>query len=122
MIYKYCPFCGKKLIFKIIGDEGEIPYCTVCEKPLFPIFSTCVISIIINEFDEIALIKQSYGDTQKYKCVAGFMKPNETAEECVSREIQEEIGLNPLNVKYINSYFYEKCDQLMLGFCCKVKK
>lgn len=34
MRFTYCPDCGKKLIMKEIGDEGEIPYCDGCKKPL----------------------------------------------------------------------------------------
>lgn len=26
MHFKYCPFCGKKLVYKEIGDEGSIAW------------------------------------------------------------------------------------------------
>ena len=35
MKFTYCPDCGTALTPKEIGDEGLVPYCTRCKKPLF---------------------------------------------------------------------------------------
>ena len=32
MRYKYCPECGNALIDKKAGDDGNVPYCTKCER------------------------------------------------------------------------------------------
>jgi NAD+ diphosphatase len=77
--------------------------------------------LIADENNNIALIKQSYV-SEKYICVAGFLKQAETAELAAAREVNEETGLDVLSVKYLNSYFYEKNDLLMLGFVCSVKR
>lgn len=118
----YCPKCGTKLILKKIGDEGDVPFCTECCDPVFDSFSACTINVAVNEIGEFALIRQSYGDTEKYVLVAGFIKPGETAEQSSEREIREELGINTVSVKYIKSYAHADKDQLMLGFVCKVKK
>ena len=49
MKFTYCPDCGTKLIQKEIGDEGLMPYCENCKKPLFDMFSTCIIALVVNE-------------------------------------------------------------------------
>ncbi|MEG0615671.1 MAG: NUDIX domain-containing protein [Oscillospiraceae bacterium] len=122
MMFKFCPSCGAKLSLKKIGDEGDVPFCETCEKPLFDCFYTCVITAVINEFNEVALIRQSYGDTDRFVLVSGFMKADESAEEAVKREVKEELGLEVLAAKYIRSYPYPKRDNLMLGFVSKVNK
>ena len=94
MKFTYCPHCGTKLILKEIGDEGPTPWCTACEKPLFPTFYTCTINLVVNEYREIALIRQGYVSTENYVCVAGYMKPGERAEDSAHREIKEELGLD----------------------------
>ncbi len=122
MHFIYCPHCGNKLIDKEIGDEGMIPYCEACRVPLWDMFSTCVICAVVNELNEIALIKQQYVSATSYVCVAGIMQLGENAEETAIREIEEEIGLNVEELQYIRSYFYDKKHMLMLGYRANVKK
>ena len=122
MRFEYCPFCGDKTILKKIGDEGEVPYCEKCSRPLFDMFSACVLNVVVNEDKEVLLIRQSYGDTSKYVGVAGFMKVGETPEEAGAREVLEETGLTAESIRYIDSAFYDGRDQLMLGLLTRVKK
>ena len=122
MRYTYCPHCGTRLSNREIGDEGLIPYCEKCNIPLWDSFTTSVIVAVVNEFDEVALLRQSYVSTDTYVCVAGIMKLGESAEEAVVREVNEEIGQQVDSVEYIGSYPYEKKDMLMLGYKATVKK
>lgn len=122
MRFTYCPHCGGKLILKEIGDEGMIPYCEHCRVPLWDSFSTCVICAVVNEFSEIALLRQDYVSLENYVCIAGYMKPGESAEDTARREVEEETGLTVTGLQYIKSWPYEKKDLLMLGFLVRVKK
>lgn len=122
MRFTYCPHCGTKLIRKEIGDEGMIPFCENCNIPLWDMFTTSIIAAVVNEYDEIALLRQNYVSATKYVCVAGIMKLGESAEDTVIREIQEEIGQEVEELKFIRSYPYEKKEMLMLGYKATVKK
>ena len=122
MHFTYCPFCGNKLVSKEIGDEGAIPYCEKCSTPLWDMFTTSIIVAVINEYNEIALLRQGYVSATKYVCVAGIMKIGESAEETVRREVQEELGQTVDSLEYISSYPYDKKEMLMLGFKASVKK
>lgn len=57
MKFQYCPHCGNKLVKKEIGDEGFIPFCENCDVPLWDMFTTSIIAAVVNEEDEIALLK-----------------------------------------------------------------
>ncbi|MBE6763190.1 MAG: NUDIX domain-containing protein [Ruminococcaceae bacterium] len=122
MRFTYCPHCGEQLTRKTIGDEGQIPYCNTCRVPLWDMARTCVICAVVNEYKEIVLIRQSYGDTSRYVCVAGVMTMGESAEDTARREIAEEIGLSVERLTYIRSYPYIEKELLMLGFKATVKK
>lgn len=122
MRFTYCPHCGSKLIKKEIGDEGLVSFCEACSIPLWDMFETCIITAVINEENEVALLRQSYVTTETYVCVAGHMKIGESAEETVIREVKEELGLDVEELTFIKSYPYEKKEMLMLGFKAKVKK
>lgn len=122
MRFTYCPHCGNKLIMKEIGDEGMIPFCENCNIPLWDMFTTSIIAAVVNEYNEVALLRQNYVSTTKYVCVAGIMKIGESAEETVIREVKEEIGQDVEDLLFIKSYPYEKKEMLMLGYKAKVKK
>lgn len=122
MKFIYCPDCGEKAVQKEIGDEGLMSFCNKCNKPLFDSFYTCVIVLAVNEYNEAVLIRQDYVSKDTYVCVAGHIKSGENAETTAMREVEEEIGIRPRNIEYINSYYYDKKDMLMLGFLAHVKK
>lgn len=122
MHFIYCPHCGEKLVQKEIGDEGMIPYCKNCRVPLWDMFSTSIICAVVNEYKEIALLKQEYVSATNYVCVAGIMKIGESAEETVVREVKEELGLEVESLQFIKTYPYDKKEMLMIGYQAKVKK
>lgn len=116
MRFTYCPDCGAKLIKKEIGDEGEIPYCGECEKPLFDMFSSCVIVLVSDGKDKVVLLRQNYISNEYYNLVSGYIKPKETAEECAIREVEEEIGLKIDKLEFVGTEWFDKKDMLMIAF------
>lgn len=116
----YCTECGNELEFKSIVNEGEIPFCKECNKLYFPKVDIAMIAILTNK-DKVCLLNQN--NISKYKVlIAGFIKPGETLEECVRREIKEEVGIDIINCNYLNSHFYEKKEILMIGFQAETKQ
>ena len=122
MRFTYCPHCGSQLTKRDIGDEGLIPYCESCNLPLWDMFTTCIICAVVNEYSEIALLRQNYVSQTNYVCIAGVIKLGESAEETARREVKEEIGLDIETLKFVRSYPYSKKEMLMLGFHATVKK
>jgi NAD+ diphosphatase len=122
MRFTYCPQCGQALGSRVLGDEGSVPYCENCQRPFFGFSYPCVIVAVLNEHREIALIKQHWLTMANWVLVAGYIKPGETAENCVIREVFEETGLKPYEVEYLSSYYHEKRDCLMLAYLAQVMK
>lgn len=111
----YCTICGKELELKHIHNEGEIPFCLDCNKLYFPRVDIAIIAILTNAKDQVCLTNQN--KEGKYKVlIAGFVKPGETLEECVKREIKEEVGIDVTASRYMSSYHYEGNSVLMVGF------
>lgn len=122
MKFVYCAFCGSKAVEKEIGDEGMMPYCNTCQKPLFDLIQTSIITGVINENNEIVLLKQNYVSKDNMVLIAGHIKSGDNAEDTVLREVYEEVGLNPEGTEYIGSYYHARGDMLMLGFMTYAKK
>lgn len=122
MKFVFCPQCGEKLGLEEIGDEGMMPYCPQCRVPYFDWFGQCIISAVINELGEIALLKEKPASNTHWGLVAGHIKKGETLEEAVIREVREETGQEVEKTRYLASYFFAKKGLLMIGFRCEVKK
>lgn len=120
MRINYCMQCGKKLVNKHVGDEGEQRYCSECDKFYFDNPACCVLAAIINERGEVLLLKQNY-ISEKYVLCSGYMKKGDTPESAVCREVFEETGQRVLSCEYIGSYYFEPKNLFMLGFAAYVK-
>lgn len=122
MKFTFCPTCGDSLMDKEIGDEGLIPFCNSCSRPYFDYFGICIITAVINEYNEVALLRQDYVSTTNWVLVAGYVNQGESLEDAVIREAAEETGQKADKVTYVSSYYYKKRELLMVGFRCDVKK
>ena len=122
MRFTYCPHCGEKLNARSLGDEGLVPWCEGCQKPLFDMFSSCIIALVMNEFEEAAILKQRHLSGVYGTLVSGYMKPGESAEDCARREIMEELGLEPDVLEIVRTWWHGKRDQLMIGFVGRTAK
>lgn len=122
MRYIYCPLCGKKLIFKAAGDDGDIPFCTSCNKYWFDSFADAVIVMVVNEHNEIALLRQGYLSDKYTSFVAGYITPGESAEETAIREVKEEIGVELEKLEYDGTMWFPRGELLMHRFIGRAKK
>lgn len=122
MHYKYCPECGSKLTDKKAGDDGNVPYCELCRKYWFDSFGSCVIVLVANEYNEIALLKQNYMSTEYMSFVSGYITPWETAEDTAMREVKEELGIEIERIEYAGTHWFGTKDLLMHGFIGYAKK
>lgn len=120
MKFRYCPDCGALLSPRDLGDDKNIPWCDNCGKPWFPMFPTCVISLVHNSRDEVLLLHQNYISAKYANLVSGYMQPGETAEEAAVREIREETGLEVVSLRQAGTYWFAKKEMLMIGFTALV--
>lgn len=122
MRFRFCPQCGNKLTLKNAGDDGQVPFCTACDRLWFDCFYSVAIVMVVNEFDEIALLRQGYMSDQYASFVSGYILPGETAEETAIREVKEEIGVSIDSLKYEGTVWFEKKELLMHCFVGYAKK
>lgn len=116
---EFCMACGAKLERRFLENEGMIPYCPVCRAFRFPVFSTAVIMIVMNQPQDKILLIQQYG-RDAWILVAGYINKGEDAEHAVRREVKEEIGLDVIQMQYQGSAYFRKTNSLMLCFSCLV--
>ena len=113
---KFCTQCGKPLTYKAVGDEGEQRYCPRCDKFYFDNPAVCVLAAVINENNQVLLLKQNYISKEKYTLCSGYAKKGETLEDTVHREVLEETGYTVYKTEYIGSCYYPPKGIIMPGF------
>lgn len=109
---QFCGRCGEKAIIK---DSEHSKYCPKCGLLIYPKISPAVI-VAITKDDKILLAQNIQSKTGFYSVLAGFVEPGENLEDCVRREIKEEVGIVLKNIKYFGSQPWPFPDSLMIGF------
>ena len=94
MKLNYCPECGKKLRIKEQQHTDPALYCDTCQEFRFPIFSSAVAVVLLNEEQSHMILIRQYGEAKRM-LVSGYVDKGETAESAVIREVREE--LIPIN-------------------------
>ena len=66
--------------------------------------------------DRILLAHSQRFPAKLYSVLAGFVEPGETLEECVEREVHEEVGISVQDIRYFGSQPWPFPDSLMVAF------
>ena len=117
----FCPACGSRLRPREHPTDGPVPFCDACGDYRFPVFSTAVSAIVLDEAGERMLLIRQYGEKEPV-LVAGYVDKGETAEEAVRREIREELGMTVRELRFCRSHYYEPSETLMLNYRVTVRE
>jgi NAD+ diphosphatase len=90
-------------------------YCSHCDLRAYPRISPSMI-VLITRGDEVLLARSPRFVTGVYSTLAGFAEPGESAEDCVRREVMEEVQLKVRNIQYKGSQCWPFPHSMMLGF------
>jgi NAD+ diphosphatase len=81
----------------------------------YPRLSPAVITAVLKD-NKILLSHYAAFKGNMHTIIAGFVEPGETLEECIKREILEEVGIQVRNIKYFGSQPWPFPNSLMIGF------
>ena len=112
---KHCGYCGA---IKTFSESEEALFCKCNNIMVYPTISPCVLALIYKD-NKILLARNSLFPEGLFSALAGFIEVSETAEECVEREVFEEVSLKVKNVKYFGSQSWPFPSQLMLAYICE---
>lgn len=110
--FQYCSRCGAK-VEKI--DLQMAKECSDCHLVNYPRISPAVITAIFKE-DKILLARNKNFPGEMFSLIAGFVEAGETLEECVEREIIEEVAIKVKNIRYVGSQSWPYPHSMMVGF------
>ncbi len=114
--HRYCSRCGQPTSNQP-QDRSKI--CANCGLTSYPRLSPAVIvrvQRVTEDGPRILLARAQRFPTNMFSVLAGFVEPGETLEECVEREIMEEVGLSVKNITYFGSQPWPFPHSLMIAF------
>jgi len=104
LMKKYCPYCGNKLIRKLIEGRKRL-FCNQCERVYYENPTPVVAVVARDETKRILLIKRKLEPGKgEWALPSGFMELEESPEEAALRELKEETGMMGKCVGLIGIY------------------
>jgi len=110
--HQYCGRCGSQTQ-TLHGERAKV--CPECGFISYPRLSPAVITAVLKD-NKILLLHYAASRGNMHTIIAGFVEPGETLEECIKREIAEEVGIQVRNIKYFGSQPWPFPNSLMIGF------
>jgi ADP-ribose pyrophosphatase YjhB (NUDIX family) len=80
---------------------------------------TPIVGAIVERDDEIVLVRNKGWPEGIFALVSGFLEAGETPDQCVLREVKEELGLEGVIESFIGYYSFFQMNQLILAFHVK---
>lgn len=110
--HRFCGSCGQPMT-QIRWERAM--YCQPCDLRSYPRISPSMI-VLVTRGDEILLARSPRFVTGVYSTLAGFAEPGESAEDCLAREVREEVAVEVKNIQYVGSQCWPFPHSMMLGF------
>lgn len=113
---RYCGHCGAPLPppGKDSGRE-----CRECHNRFYAQISPAIIVGVVKD-DQLLLALHGRHLKSGYRSLlAGFVEPQESLEQCVVREVREEVGIEISDLRYFGSQPWPFPSSLMIGYFAK---
>lgn len=110
--HRFCSRCGTRTER---DPAQEAMVCPACAQVHFPRVAPAVI-VLVQRGKEVLLGRSPHFAPGVYSTLAGFVEPGESLEECIHREIHEEVGVRVGRLRYFGSQPHPFPHSLMVGF------
>jgi len=110
--HRFCGRCGSPTEAK---TEERARVCPACKLSAYPRISPATMALVRRE-GEILLGRSPHFPPGMYSALAGFVEPGETLEQCLAREVEEEVGVQVSRIRYFASQPWPFPNSLMIAF------
>jgi NAD+ diphosphatase len=112
--HQFCGRCGAPTQAK---PEEHARHCPACRLAVYPRIAPAVMALVRQE-RRVLLGRSPHFPPGMYSALAGFVEPGETLEQCVAREVEEEVGVQLSQIRYFASQPWPFPHSLMIAFIC----
>ena len=113
--HQFCGRCGARTEAK--RDE-RVRVCPACKLSAYPRVAPAVMALV-RRGRELLLARGPHFPPGMYSALAGFVEPGESLEQCLAREVAEEVGVQISNTRYFASQSWPFPHSMMIAFVCE---
>ena len=113
--HRYCGRCGTPTEPK---REERARVCPACKLSAYPRVAPAVMALVRKQH-QILLARSPHFPAGMYSALAGFVEPGESLEQCLAREVAEEVGVRVGRSRYFASQPWPFPHSLMIAFVCE---
>jgi len=110
--HRFCGRCGTATIDKA-GERAK--ECPACGLVAYPRVSPAMM-VLVTRGSEVLLARAHRFPPAMFSALAGFVEPGETIEDCIRREVREEVGVEVGKLDYFASQSWAFPHSLMIAF------
>jgi NAD+ diphosphatase len=110
--HRYCGRCATPTRDKP-GERSK--ECPACGLVVYPRISPAMM-VLVTRGSELLLARANRFPNSMYSALAGFVEAGESIEDCIHREVLEEVGLQVGNLRYFSSQSWPFPNSLMIAF------
>jgi NAD+ diphosphatase len=110
--HRYCGRCGTPTADKP-GERAK--ECPACGYVAFPRVTPAMM-VLVTRGREVLLARAPRFPPGMFSALAGFVEPGETIEDCIRREVREEVGIEVSNITYFASQSWAFPHSLMIAY------
>jgi NAD+ diphosphatase len=113
--HQFCGRCGTPTEPK---REERVRVCPACKLSAYPRVAPAVMALVRKQ-NQILLARSPHFPGGMYSALAGFVEPGESLEQCLAREVAEEVGVRIGAARYFASQPWPFPHSLMIAFVCE---
>jgi NAD+ diphosphatase len=113
--HQFCGRCGTPTEAK---REERVRVCPACKHSAYPRVAPAVMGLVRRK-NQILLARSPHFPPGMWSALAGFVEPGESLEQCLAREVAEEVGVQISNIRYYTSQSWPFPHSLMIAFTCE---
>ncbi len=111
--HRFCGRCGTATHDK---PDERAKACPACGYTAYPRISPAMMALVTRGKELLLARSRRFANTAMYSALAGFVEAGETIEDCVAREVREEVGLEVKDLRYFGSQSWPFPHSLMVAY------